>query len=251
MAPLFRHSPGFHSASDRPVDSVPRHRPRFRRTPDVTPSRGDSRSDNAWRSSGSRTVRCRRARSADPSDGSTHLGSEAGGVNGRMSLYNFGLHPIGTSGQPSLDPTPSATPLVHCGSTRWSGLHHTDGLLPSHLDCRGFLYWSEFFCDYARASAFCYSLAVRRVLVCWIGHTDLRAPEESEAVWFLGPVAQALGAGSYDDAFLLSRFVAVILDNQCLSAPLRHLRNQWSRSNAGPRLQKSLHWGKFFSDPQE
>ena len=44
---------------------------------------------------------------------------------------------------------------------------------------------------------------MREVLVCWIGHTDLRAPEESEAVG-VGPVAQALGAGSYDDAFLLT-----------------------------------------------
>ena len=42
---------------------------------------------------------------------------------------------------------------------------------------------------------------MRKVLVSWIGHTDLRAPEESEAVG-VGPVAQALVAGSYDDAFL-------------------------------------------------
>ena len=52
-------------------------------------------------------------------------------------------------------------------------------------------------------SLICYPLTVREVLVCWIGHTDLRAPEESEAVG-VGPVAQALGAGSYDDAFLLT-----------------------------------------------
>ena len=32
---------------------------------------------------------------------------------------------------------------------------------------------------------------MRKVLVSWIGHTDLRAPEESEAVG-VGPVAQAL-----------------------------------------------------------
>ena len=42
-----------------------------------------------------------------------------------------------------------------------------------------------------------------KVLVSWIGHTDLRAPEESEAVG-VGPVAQALVAGSYDDAFLVT-----------------------------------------------
>ena len=46
-------------------------------------------------------------------------------------------------------------------------------------------------------------MAVREVLVSWIGHTDLRAPEESEAVG-VGPVAQALIARSYDYAFLLT-----------------------------------------------
>ena len=49
----------------------------------------------------------------------------------------------------------------------------------------------------------CQSLPVRKTLVSWIGHTDLRAPEESEAVG-VGPVAQALIARSYDDVFLLT-----------------------------------------------
>ena len=44
---------------------------------------------------------------------------------------------------------------------------------------------------------------MRKILVSWIGHTDLRAPNESESVG-VGPVAQALGAGSYDDTFLLT-----------------------------------------------
>ena len=44
---------------------------------------------------------------------------------------------------------------------------------------------------------------MRKILVSWIGHTDLRAPEESEAVG-AGPVAQALIARSYEDAFLLT-----------------------------------------------
>ena len=44
---------------------------------------------------------------------------------------------------------------------------------------------------------------MRKILVSWIGHTDLRAPEESETVG-VGPVAQALVAKSYDDAFLLT-----------------------------------------------
>jgi DNA-binding NtrC family response regulator len=44
---------------------------------------------------------------------------------------------------------------------------------------------------------------VRKVLVSWIGHTDLRAPDEGEAVGE-GPVAQALGARRFDRAFLVS-----------------------------------------------
>ena len=49
----------------------------------------------------------------------------------------------------------------------------------------------------------CQSLPVRKVLVSWIGHTDLRAPEESEAVG-VGPVAQALIARSYDGVYLVT-----------------------------------------------
>lgn len=41
------------------------------------------------------------------------------------------------------------------------------------------------------------------ILVSWVGHTDLRAPNESEAVG-VGPLAQALIARSYDAAFLLT-----------------------------------------------
>jgi DNA-binding NtrC family response regulator len=46
---------------------------------------------------------------------------------------------------------------------------------------------------------------VRRLLVAWIGRTDLRAPTE-EAVVGLGPLAQAFDARSFDEAWLLSDF---------------------------------------------
>ena len=42
-----------------------------------------------------------------------------------------------------------------------------------------------------------------RALVTWIGHTDLRAPEEEEELG-VGPVAQALMARSFDRAFLIT-----------------------------------------------
>lgn len=41
------------------------------------------------------------------------------------------------------------------------------------------------------------------VLVSWIGHADLRAVGESATVG-VGPVAQALEAGTFDTAFLLT-----------------------------------------------
>ena len=44
---------------------------------------------------------------------------------------------------------------------------------------------------------------MRKILASWIGHTDLRAPEEFEAVG-VGPVAQALIARSYDAVLLLT-----------------------------------------------
>ncbi len=44
-----------------------------------------------------------------------------------------------------------------------------------------------------------------RILVCWIGQTDLRAAEEPQAVG-LGPVAQALEAGDYAEAVLLNNY---------------------------------------------
>ena len=44
---------------------------------------------------------------------------------------------------------------------------------------------------------------MHRVLLSWIGHTDLRAPEETDIVG-VGPVAQALDARPFDEAFLLT-----------------------------------------------
>src|SRR5690242_11287320 len=46
---------------------------------------------------------------------------------------------------------------------------------------------------------------MRRILLAWIGHTDLRAPAESQAVG-VGPIAQALDAREFDEAVLLSNY---------------------------------------------
>ena len=48
----------------------------------------------------------------------------------------------------------------------------------------------------------CYAWWVPSVLVSWIGHADLRAVDESANVG-IGPVAQALGTGRFEAAFLL------------------------------------------------
>jgi DNA-binding NtrC family response regulator len=50
-----------------------------------------------------------------------------------------------------------------------------------------------------------YSGFVRKVLVAWLGKTDLRAPTESDQIG-IGPVAQALEARPFDEAFLLSDY---------------------------------------------
>ncbi len=46
---------------------------------------------------------------------------------------------------------------------------------------------------------------MRRVLLAWLGRTDLRAPTEGALVG-LGPIAQALGALPFDEIFLLSDY---------------------------------------------
>ena len=53
---------------------------------------------------------------------------------------------------------------------------------------------------------------MRRVLVTWIGHTDLRAPEEEQALG-VGPVAQALTAREFHHAFLITDHPHETVDN--------------------------------------
>lgn len=50
-----------------------------------------------------------------------------------------------------------------------------------------------------------YHHRVRKVLVAWIGRTDLQAAAKREEVG-LGPIAQALDARSFDEVFLLSDY---------------------------------------------
>lgn len=59
-------------------------------------------------------------------------------------------------------------------------------------------------CLYFRKTS-CTTASVRRVLVSWVGKTDLRAPSETETVG-LGPIAQALDARSFDDVVLVSDY---------------------------------------------
>jgi transcriptional regulator with PAS, ATPase and Fis domain len=46
---------------------------------------------------------------------------------------------------------------------------------------------------------------VRKILVAWVGRTDLRAPAETETVG-LGPIAQALDARPFDELWLLADY---------------------------------------------
>jgi len=46
---------------------------------------------------------------------------------------------------------------------------------------------------------------MKHILICWIGNTDLRAPEEASVIG-LGPIAQALDARPFDEAVLVTDY---------------------------------------------
>src|SRR5688572_982703 len=50
-----------------------------------------------------------------------------------------------------------------------------------------------------------YPYGMRRVLACWIGHTDLRAARGEAAVG-LGPIAHALSERAFDEVVLLFNY---------------------------------------------
>lgn len=68
--------------------------------------------------------------------------------------------------------------------------------------------------------------SVRKVLVSWVGKTDLRAPTESDQVG-VGPIAQALAARSFDEAFLLSDY-----DERTVAPYVK-----WLRGRTGARIE--------------
>jgi len=57
-----------------------------------------------------------------------------------------------------------------------------------------------------------YAEAVSRILVTWVGKTDLRAPHEAQLVG-VGPIAQALETRSFDEAILLTDHAADEVDS--------------------------------------
>jgi DNA-binding NtrC family response regulator len=61
---------------------------------------------------------------------------------------------------------------------------------------------------------------VRKILVAWVGYADLRAPTEMEQVG-VGPIAQALEARAFDEAFLLSNY-----DEKAVAAYLKWLQGR-------------------------
>ena len=61
---------------------------------------------------------------------------------------------------------------------------------------------------------------MRKILVAWVGNADLRAPTENEQVG-VGPIAQALEARAFDEAFLLSNY-----DEKAVTAYLEWLRGR-------------------------
>jgi len=67
---------------------------------------------------------------------------------------------------------------------------------------------------------------MRKVLVAWVGRTDLRAPSESGVVG-TGPIAQALDARAFDEVFLLSDY-----DERVVAPYLK-----WLRARAKVRIE--------------
>ncbi|MCA9632842.1 MAG: hypothetical protein KC766_34550, partial [Myxococcales bacterium] len=51
---------------------------------------------------------------------------------------------------------------------------------------------------------------MRRVLLAWVGRTDLRAPTESDAVG-IGPIAQAVDGREFDEVLLISDYEAKLV----------------------------------------
>lgn len=52
----------------------------------------------------------------------------------------------------------------------------------------------------------------KKILLCWIGNTDLDAPEKGSETW-LGPIAQAATTASYDEIVLLSDYSKYRISN--------------------------------------
>ena len=69
-------------------------------------------------------------------------------------------------------------------------------------------------------------MRMQRILVAWIGNTDLRAPTESDVVG-VGPIAQALDVRSFDQAFLLSNYA------ERIAGPYL----SWLRSRSSARIE--------------
>ena len=59
---------------------------------------------------------------------------------------------------------------------------------------------------------------MKKILLAWVGGTDLRAPAESEAVG-VGPIAQAIDARVFDEVLLLSDY-----DERVVSSYVKWLR---------------------------
>lgn len=89
---------------------------------------------------------------------------------------------------------------------------------------------------------FLYRPEVRKVLVAWVGRTDLRAPAESDAVG-QGPIAQALTTRSFDEVFLLSDY-----DDKLVAPYLKWLKGRTqARVEVLPeKLSGPTHFGEIY-----
>lgn len=83
---------------------------------------------------------------------------------------------------------------------------------------------------------------MRKVLLAWIGNTDLRAPTEGESVG-LGPIAQAIEKRPFDEVFLLSDY-----DDKRVQPYVKWLRDRSSVriEKRSEKLSGPTHFGDIY-----
>ena len=69
---------------------------------------------------------------------------------------------------------------------------------------------------------------MKKVLLCWIGDTDLRASQGDDVGE--GPIAQAVEKLGFDEVFLISNYLSEVILSQLMA-----VRSFWMKSASCPK----------------